>query len=158
MKRALILVVAACGASDTHGRSATEYAGALNVAFTNATPERMCTLLLTFDDDSSWGDNWLPDAGLPTGQSLAWKIKPGKYKAQWSTCHDAKEIHTQKLVASYAGTLVHQTAVELKDPTQLFAFIADTTPPTSRAPVMAHYKVVRFEGHAVVQSETQSSE
>ncbi len=138
--------------AETHGNTAHDYRGAVPVVFTNASPDRLCGLYLSFDNQDTYGDNWLPEAGLPSGASLEFKVKPGTYKAKWSSCQDAKDVKESKLVATYAATRVHQNAIALTAPTQLYAFVAGTNPPTIYAKVMPHYGLVRFEGHTTVIS------
>jgi hypothetical protein len=147
------LALAGCySIAETHGDTAKAYSGAVPVTFTNASPDRVCHLYLSFEREDAYGDNWLPEAGLPSGQSVQFQVRPGTYKAKWSSCKDATDVKQQKLVATYAATMVHQNAVELTQPTQLFAFIATATAPTRFAPVKAHTRLVRFEGHATVIS------
>jgi hypothetical protein len=85
-------------------------------------------------------------------------VRPGTYKAKWSSCRDATNVKQQKLVATYAATLVHQNAIDLTESTQLFAFIATATAPTKYASVKPHTKLVRFEGHATVISASLENE
>ncbi len=147
------LLLAGCySTAETHGETAREYGGAVPVMFTNASPNKLCSFYLSSDKEEAYGDNWLPEAGLPTGGSVEFMIKPGTYKGKWSSCQDAKDIKTEKLVATYAATRVHQTAIEVKQATQLFAFVPGE-PPTRFASVKPHYKLEKFEGHTTVQSE-----
>lgn len=132
--------------------TAHDYQGSVPLVFTNATPDRVCELHLSYENVNAYGDNWLPAAGVPSGGSIEFHVKPGTYKAKWSSCHDAKDVPQTKLVAAYAGTRVHQNAFEVKLPTQLFAFIAGDNPPTSYAQVEPHHQLVRFEGHTTVIS------
>ena len=155
MRTALVLALTLSGCysmGETHGETADHYKGAVAVTFTNASPDRMCHLYLSYDQEEAYGDNWLPEAGLPSGQSVEFKVRPGTYKAKWSSCKDATDVKQAKLVATYASTLVHQNAVQIDQPTQLFAFVAGTTAPTKYAPVKPHTRLVRFEGHATVIS------
>jgi hypothetical protein len=150
---ALSLLLAGCySIAETHGNTAHDYQGAVPLLFTNASPDRVCGLYLSFDKDDAYGDNWLPEAGVPSGGSVDFKVKPGTYKAKWHSCKDAKDVKEQKLVATNASTRVHQNAIELTKPTQLFAFIPGAVPPTSYAPVKQHFLLVRFEGHTTVMS------
>jgi hypothetical protein len=150
---ALTLSAAGCySTAETHGDTAKHYTGAIALTFTNASPDRLCHLYLSYEQDDAYGDNWLPEAGLPSGKSIAFEVKPGKYKAKWSSCRDAADVKQQKLVATYAATLVHGNAIELAEPTQLFAFVASATAPTKYAAIKPHTKLVRFEGHATVIS------
>lgn len=150
---ALALVASGCySIAETHGDTAHAYRGSVALTFTNASPDRVCHLYISYEQDDAYGDNWLPEAGLASGQSVEFRVKPGTYKAKWSSCHDALNVKQQKLVATYAATLVHQNAVEVTEPTQLFAFIATSTAPTKFAPVKAKTRLVRFEGHATVIS------
>ena len=149
MRLKLIVPVLLAGCYST----AHDYRGSVPLAFTNATPDRICSLYLSYDDHDAYGDNWLAKAGLPSGASIEFHVKPGTYKAKWSSCKDAKDVKESKLVATYAATRVHQNAIQLATtPTQLYAFIAGTNPPTQYAPVRAHYNLVRFEGHTTVIS------
>jgi hypothetical protein len=150
---ALSLLLAGCySTAETHGDTAKTYSGAVALTFTNASPDRVCHLYLSDEHEDAYGDNWLPETGLPSGQSLEFKVRPGTYKAKWSSCRDAQDVKQQKLVATYAATLVHQNAVAVMEPTQLFAFIASSTAPTKYAAIKPHTKLVRFEGHATVIS------
>jgi hypothetical protein len=150
---ALSLLLAGCfSVAETHGDTAKDYSGSVALTFTNASPDRVCHLYLSYEQEDAYGDNWLSEAGLASGQSANFKVRPGTYKAKWSSCRDAQDVKQQKLVATYAATMVHQNAFDLKEPTQLFAFIATSTAPTKFAAVKAHTKLVRFEGHATVIS------
>ena len=121
------------------------------MTFTNATPERICGLYLSSDSDADYGDNWLP-VELQTGMSIDFHVKPGVYKARWSSCKDAKDVATTKLVATYSAARIHATAVHLSGPTQLYAFVADGGAPTKRSPVKPRYKVIPFEGSTTIMS------
>lgn len=156
---ALSLLLAGCySIAETHGDTAKSYSGSVALTFTNASPDRLCHLYLSYENEDAYGDNWLPEAGLASGQSVEFRVRPGTYKAKWSSCRDAQDVKQQKLVATYAATLVHQNAIDLKEPTQLFAFIASSTAPTKYAAVKPHTKLVRFEGHATVISAALESE
>ena len=141
-----------CVAGESHGTTAKQYTGTVDVVFINATPDKVCGLYMSYDNETDYGDNWLPAAGLPSGQSVEFRVKPGTYKAKWSSCKDATDLKQAKLVATYAATLVHQNAIQIDRPTQLFAFIATSTAPTKYAPVKPRTRLVRFEGHATVIS------
>ncbi|MBA3395720.1 MAG: hypothetical protein H0T89_23955 [Deltaproteobacteria bacterium] len=128
----------------SHGVTHREHVGSIQVVFTNASPETMCALHMSFEDQKDFGDNWLPEAGLPTGQSVEFKVKPGKYKATWNTCK------TSESKPYYAGTKIGELGIEVDQQTQLFAYIADTIAPTKRAPALGRdYKLVRFQGQAI---------
>jgi hypothetical protein len=146
----LLLIAAGCAAA-THGLTAAQYVGTVPLTFTNATPERICGLYLSSDSDANYGDNWLP-VELQTGMSIDYKVKPGVYKARWSSCKDAKDVDRTKLVATYSAARVHATAVHLSGPTQLYAFVADGGSPTKRSPVKPRYKVIPFEGGTTIMS------
>jgi len=84
----LLLLAAAVGmsgcvvgaaSSDTRGVTRAHYAGPTTVRFTNASPDRMCGFYMTDDAEDSYGDNWLPEAGVPSGGSIDFAVKPGKY-------------------------------------------------------------------------------
>jgi hypothetical protein len=138
------VMLVGCGAYATHdsrGITAKEYAGTTAIVFTNASPDPMCGLFMTQDGNGKYGDNWLPGQ-LPTGKSVEFKIKPGKYKATWNTCKQGEKPY-------YAGTLTHDTSFELKEATQLFAFVADTVAPTQRAAPKDFHKLVKFPGQEV---------
>lgn len=150
---ALALTLSGCySIAETHGETADRYSGTVALTFTNASPGPVCHLYLSYEQEDAYGDNWLPAAGLPSGQSVEFRVKPGTYKAKWSSCKDATDLKQAKLVATYAATLVHQNAIQIDRPTQLFAFIATSTAPTKYAPVKPRTRLVRFEGHATVIS------
>lgn len=150
---ALSLLLAGCYATgESHGDTAKTYSGTVAMTFTNASPDRVCALHLSYEAQDAYGDNWLPSAGVDSGKSVEFNVKPGTYKAKWSSCKDAKDVKTAKMVATYSATLVHQTAFDIKEPTQLFAFIAGSGAPTKFAAVKPHTKLVRFEGNATVIS------
>ena len=145
----MLLVATACAGCveagpGTHGETLKQYGGTVSMMFTNATSQAMCNLSMTADDSGSYGDNWLPDGGLPSGKSIEFHVKPGHYKATWNTCH-----HAGATDPYYAGTLMHERAFDVKDSVQLFAYVADTVAPTSRAALAAYHKVVRFEGMTI---------
>jgi hypothetical protein len=144
----LAIIACAVGCVDvgpgTHGETLKHYAGTVSVVFTNATPNTMCNLSMSADNSDSYGDNWLPAAGLPSGKSIEFHVQPGRYKATWNTCHH------QGANPYYAGTLFRERSFEVKkDALQLFAYIADTVAPTKRAAVVAAHQMVRFEGMAI---------
>lgn len=129
--------------SETRGVTRAQYTGPVTVKFTNASPDRMCGFYMVDDAEDSYGDNWLPEAGVPSGGSIDFRIKPGKYKARWDTCRSGAKPF-------YAATLWRETAVQVQHETQLYAFIADNVPPTKRAPTMGRdYAVVRFPGQMI---------
>jgi hypothetical protein len=99
---------------------------------------------MAYDEKRDMGDNWLPEGGLPSGKSVEFKIRPGKYQATWSTCRDGDATY-------YAGTLIADTSIEVDgQQTQLFAYIADNVAPTKRAPVLTRdYKIVKFSGQPI---------
>ena len=137
-----LLVLVACAPTESHGTTAKEYRGGIPVTFINATPEKLCGLYISYDNDPEYGDNWLPVDGLPVGQSVDFKIKMGTYKARWNNCHDARDMPT----VSYAATLVGETAIFLDQPVQLYAFVSDGVPPTKRAVPKRNLKMVKFIG------------
>ena len=134
----------AAGAGGSRGVTHREHVGSTQVIFTNATPQKMCELHMTYDEQRDMGDNWLPEGGLPSGKSIEFKIRPGKYQATWSTCRDGDNTY-------YAGTLIADTNINVDDQqTQLFAYIADNVAPTKRAPVLTRdYKIVKFSGQPI---------
>ena len=138
----LVLLVGCVSDTESHGTTAKLYTGGVPVTFINATPEKLCGLYISYDNDPEYGDNWLPMGGLPVGQSVDFKVKEGTYKAKWNTCHDAKDMPT----VNYSATLVHETALFLDQPIQLYAFVSDGTPPTKRGMPKPHLKMVKFIG------------
>lgn len=128
--------------SESHGTTAKQYAGTVEVTVINATPERMCGLYMSFDDEPEYGDNWLPRGGLAVGESAAFRVKPGTYKAKWNAC---KDMHDAPAV-TYSATLVGDTAFEIDRPVQLYAFVSDGTPPTKRAVPRRDLALVKFIG------------
>jgi hypothetical protein len=132
------------GVDETRGATRALYNGAVLVKLTNATPDRLCGFYMTYDRETEYGDNWLPESGVPSGSSVDFKVKPGKYKARWDTCRDGPKK------PYYAATLWRDTAVDVQQQTQLYAFVADTVSPTKRAQVLGHgYRVVHFAGQAI---------
>jgi hypothetical protein len=127
---------------ESHGTTAKDYQGTVEVVIVNATPEKMCGLYMSYDNDVDYGDNWLPVAGLPVGQSASFKVKPGTYKAKWNSCRDMHDAPT----ANYSATLVAGTAFPVMDAMQLYAFVSDGTPPTKRAMPRPKLKMVKFIG------------
>ncbi|MBV8758267.1 MAG: hypothetical protein JO257_13355 [Deltaproteobacteria bacterium] len=128
----------------SRGVTRAEYAGGAKVMFTNASPAKMCELRLSSDGQPEYGDNWLPAAGLASGASLELHVRPGTYKAMWSTCPSGTKD------GYYAATLWHDTAFEVSSDVQLYAYVADGVAPTKRAPVLGvDYTVVRFQGQAI---------
>ena len=133
----------AAGAGGSRGVTHREHMGSVQVIFTNATPDRMCELHMTFDEQRDMGDNWLPAGGLASGKSAEFRIKSGTYQATWSTCKDGDKPY-------YAGTLIGDTSINVGQQTQLFTYVADTVAPTKRAPVLGRdYQVVKFSGQAI---------
>src|SRR5262245_49878965 len=134
-----------CGAYATGagGETRAKYSGGVPLVFTNATPQTMCELHMSFEVDPKFGDNWLPRGGLPSGQSIELKVQPGKYKATWNTCKKASD----KLY--YAGTLIGETAFFVNDQTQLFTYVADNVAPTKRAPPRDFFTMVKFSGQPI---------
>ena len=137
-----VLLVGCTYGEESHGTTAKLYKGTVPVTLVNATPEKLCGLYISYDNDPEYGDNWLPEGGLPVGKSIDFQVKEGTYKAKWNTCHDAKDMPT----VNYSATLVHETALFLDQPVQLYAFVSDGTPPTKRAMPRQHLKMVKFIG------------
>ena len=127
---------------ESHGATAQQYAGTVDVVMVNATPEKMCGLYMSYDNDVEYGDNWLPESGLPVGKSVAFKVKPGTYKAKWNSCKDISDAPT----ANYSATLVGGTAFYIETPLQLYAFVSDGTPPTKRGMPVPKLKMLMFIG------------
>lgn len=127
---------------ESHGVTAKEHAGTVDVVVVNATPEKMCGLYMSFDNQPEYGDNWLPLGGLPVGKSVAFKVQPGTYKAKWNSCKDISDAPT----ATYSATLVAGTAFPIEEPLQLYAFVSDGTPPTRRGMPVPKLKLVKFIG------------
>lgn len=127
---------------ESHGVTALEYAGTVDVVVINATPETMCGLYMSFDTEPEYGDNWLPRAGLPVGKSIQFKVKPGTYKAKWNSCKDVSDAPT----VTHAATLVGGTAFPIEESLQLYAFVSDGTPPTKRAVPRPKLKLQKFIG------------
>ena len=141
----LLIAGAGCQAEAGRGsRGATmrEYAGANSVVFSNATPDTMCNLQMSFEDADKFGDNWLPAGGLASGKAIEFKVEPGKYKATWNTCKNGDAPY-------YAGTLTGELAVDLGEDAQLFAYVADTVAPTKRAGLVDFHAMVKFQGQAI---------
>ena len=128
--------------AESHGVTAKQYAGTVDVVVVNATPEKMCGLYMSFDTDYEYGDNWLPAGGLPVGKSITFKVQPGTYKAKWNSCNDVSDAPT----ANYSATLVAGTAFPITEPLQLYAFVSDGTPPTKRGMPVPKLKMVKFIG------------
>ncbi len=136
--------VSSSGATEPRGATKARYTGAVLVVLTNATPDRMCGFYMTEDLEEEYGDNWLPEAGVPSGGSVQFRVRPGKYKARWDTCKQGKAR------PYFAATLWREAAVTVQRETQLYAYIADSVAPTKRAAVMGRdYNVVRFPGQAI---------
>ena len=148
MRNLLVVALLASGCavhtSGSRGVTRAEYRGGVKVMFTNASPATMCELRMSSDAQPEYGDNWLPEHGLASGKSLELHVAPGTYKAMWSTCPNGSKD------GYYAATLWHDTAVEVSGDVQLYAYIADGTAPTKRAPVAGvDYTVVRFQGQPI---------
>jgi hypothetical protein len=144
-------------ATESHGTTAKAYEGTVDVVVVNATPEKMCGLYMSFDNDVEYGDNWLPVNGLPVGKSMQFKVKPGTYKAKWNSCRDISDAPTE----NYAATLVGGTAFPLEQDTQLYAFVSDGTPPTKRGMPVPKLKMIKFIGqgrHLAPPTVTASKE
>jgi hypothetical protein len=145
--RALLAVSLLTGCmtyQESRGSTAKEHAGAVDVVVVNATPETMCGLYMSFDRDAEYGDNWLPRGGLAVGESIAFKVKPGTYKAKWNSCKDISDAPA----ATYSATLVAGTAFPIEAPLQLYAFVSDGTPPTKRGMPVPKLAMVKFIGQA----------
>jgi hypothetical protein len=127
---------------ESRGVTQKQHAGTVSVVFTNASPDKMCGLHMSFDNEQKYGDNWLPAEGLPSGKSIELKMKPGKYKANWNTCKTGAKPY-------YAGTLCSQWAFTVKEPIQLFAYIADAVAPTKRAGPVDSHRMVKFVGQPI---------
>jgi hypothetical protein len=139
---AFVLLTGCVSSTESHGNTAKAYRGTVPVTFINATPEKLCGLYISYDNDPEYGDNWLPVDGLPVGKTVAFNVKEGTYKAKWNTCRDASDAPT----INYSATLVGETAVYLDQPVQLYAFVSDGTPPTKRAVPKPRLKLVKFIG------------
>ena len=137
-----LLLVGCISSSESRGTTAKQYQGAIDLAFVNATPEKLCGLYISYDNEPDYGDNWLPEGGLPVGQSLDFKIKEGTYKAKWNTCADVRDVGSK----NYSATLVGGTAIPVTEPFQLYAFVSDGTPPTKRGVPRPRMKMVKFIG------------
>jgi hypothetical protein len=135
-----------------HGETLRAYAGGIPLVFTNATPDKMCGLYMSDDGDMDYGDNWLDARGLPSGVSVEMHVKPGTYKARWETCPKKGSLPT------FAATLWREMAFEVDHETQLYAYVADSVPPTKRAAVLGrdHVKVM-FQGQAVAPIGSQQA-
>ena len=131
-----------CVAGESHGTTAKQYTGTVDVVFINATPDKVCGLYMSYDNETDYGDNWLPVAGLPVGKSAEFKVKPGTYKAKWNACKDVADAPT----ITYSATLVGGTAFPVDTDLQLYAFVSDGTPPTKRAVPRPHMKMLKFIG------------
>lgn len=142
----MVMATAACGVEATGGgmRGATmkQHQGTVAMVFTNASPQQMCGLHMTFEGEGKFGDNWLPAGGVAPGQSVEFKVKPGKYKANWNTCMENGQPYA-------AATLAGEWAFEVKDATQLFAYVAGTTAPTKHAAPRDFHALVKFPGQTI---------
>src|SRR5262245_49130436 len=137
------LLVSGCGfatGAESRGETLRKYRGSVTVVFTNATPDRMCGLYMSFDDADAYGDNWLPAEGLPPGKSLDVTIRPGQYKARWNTCRPDDSSKP-----FYAATLFRETSFAIKEPSQLFAYVASAMAPTKLAPPRWDLKMIHFQ-------------
>jgi len=141
----LLCTLVGCAASLSpaapHGATRFQFRGGIEAVFTNATPDKMCGLYMSDDADLDYGDNWLDARGLPSGQSIVLRVRPGTYKARWETC-------PKKGVPTYAATLWRETSFEIERDTQLYAYVAESTPPTQRAAMLDRTRVM-FQGQAV---------
>lgn len=137
-----LLVVGCSSTGESRGTTAKEYGGPIPVLFINATPEKLCGLYISHDNEAEYGDNWLPVNGLDVGKELQLLVKPGTYKAKWNTCNDARDRPT----VNYSATLVGGTAFPIDEPLQLYAFVSDGTPPTKRGVPRPRMKMVKFIG------------
>jgi len=128
----------------SHGETMKQYAGGVPLVFTNATPDKMCGLYMSDNRSLDYGDNWLDARGVPSGRSVTVNVRPGAYKARWETCPKTGSLPT------YAAVLWRETGFEVEQETQLYAYVAETTPPTKRAALLDrdHAKVM-FQGQAV---------
>ncbi|MGE0872028.1 MAG: hypothetical protein AB7P03_25950 [Kofleriaceae bacterium] len=138
--------MAACASTAASARGATyrEHGGPVQVVFTNASAEAMCGFYMSFKDADKYGDNWLPETGLPSGKSIEFRVKPGVYKARWESCSSTGGI------PHFAATLSHDSSFVIDQETQLFAYVADKVAPTKRAPILdRRYKKVTFQGQAI---------
>jgi hypothetical protein len=149
---ALCFVVGCAGTTveRSHGETLKQYAGGVPLVFTNATPDKMCGLYMSDNGDLEYGDNWLDGRGLPSGMSVVVNVKPGAYKAKWETCPKHGSLPT------YAAVLWRETGFEIDHETQLYAYVAEATPPTQRAALLDrdHAKVM-FQGQAVAPIGTE---
>lgn len=139
MRGALLLVSIVSAGCFGHQTNRARVAGSTVVVVTNATPIKLCELQLAPADDPGFGDNWLGARGLASGQSLEVKLKPGTYKATWTSCKQGDAPY-------YAGVLIDAKAFEITGTSQLFAYVADKVAPTRRAPVRPHHALIRFQG------------
>lgn len=140
---AVLASLAGCAATmrppAPHGATRFEYRGGIEVVFTNATPAAMCGLYLSDDELLDYGDNWLAER-VPSGQSIGLRVRPGTYKARWETCP------TKGSVPGYSATLWRETGFEITRDTQLYAYVAEATPPTARAALDPARERVMFQG------------
>jgi hypothetical protein len=139
----LCLLVGCGGITASGGETRAKYAGTQSLVFTNATPDTMCELHMTYDGETRFGDNWLPVGGLPSGKSIEFKVRAGKYMATWNTCKPKGDRRW------FAGTLTGDTAFQVGDSTQLFAYVADKVAPTKRALPLPLYVMVKFSGQPI---------
>jgi hypothetical protein len=150
------LLVSACSfaapGAESRGDTLRKYRGSVAVVFTNATPDRMCGLFMSDDGEDAYGDNWLPAGGLAPGKSLDLQIRTGTYKARWDTCRP-----DDKAKPFYAATLFRETSFQIKEPTQLFAYVATAMAPTKMAPPRWDLKMVHFQGQPISQDFLRAS-
>lgn len=130
----------------TRGETEREYRGSVPLVFTNATPDRMCGLYMSFDDEDDYGDNWLPASGVASGKSVEFKVRQGKYKARWDTCRSG-----DKAKPYFAATMFREMSFKVAEPTQLFAYVASAMAPTKLAPPRWDMKMVRAQGQPIDQ-------
>ena len=138
----LVGCVATTRPAAPHGATRFEHRGGIEVVFTNATTDAMCGLYLSDDAVLDHGDNWLAER-VPSGQSIGLRVRPGTYKARWETCPKKGSV------PGYSATLWRETGFEIERDTQLYAYVAEATPPTTRAALDAERAKVMFQGQAV---------
>jgi hypothetical protein len=141
----VVVLTVGCAATvhEPRGANTARFRGATSLVFTNASPARMCGLFIAADDGGKLGDNWLPRGGLASGASLEFRVKPGRYQATWATCRPDRGV------PFFAATLTRETAFEVTEDAQLFAFVADTVAPTTRAPLRPYHKLITFAGQPI---------
>ena len=139
----LVGCAASLRAAEPRGATRFEYRGGVEVVFTNATPDRMCGLYMSDDGILDYGDNWLDARGVASGESILLRVRPGSYEARWETC-------PKKGLPTFAATLWRETSFEIERETQLYAYVAEATPPTQRAAMQGRTRVM-FQGQAVTR-------